>query len=285
MTGYTQDYVDILRVEYATSRGNGFESASGTSDINEWTVDLNLPVILSPRTVLLTGFLYENIHVGLYPQQADYAVSTLNLKLGLNQRYTDTWSATWLFLPKISSDLTYVNRADVQFGLAALATYGRRKDLLFKFGALYNTDLFGPFVTPLLGIYFQKNRWTINCLLPSMADINYQMASPLKIGIRFTGTIKSFHLNGPPGGKDSYLSRSHNDLSTYLGFSMGNLVLTGMVGYSVGRRYQVFDPADKLPLALSLIKFGDDRNQLNPDLQDGLMFRLSLQYRLPVTDR
>lgn len=175
--GYAQPYIDILRVDYATSTNNAFDPPPGTSDFQEWTMDLNLPIRLSTRNVLLTGCLYERIQVGLYPLEAEETVSTVNLKLGLNHRFSDSWSGTMLFLPKLSSDLTYARRADIQYGIAAMATWTRRADLQYKFGALYNTDLFGPFVTPLLGDLLPER--TMGGQLPAPGDSRRQLPALL----------------------------------------------------------------------------------------------------------
>lgn len=278
--GISQNYIDLLRIDYTGSPGNAFESGSGNSHVREWQADANIPIPITKDLIILSGFQVEHIRVSLYPQQEAVAVKTLGLKLGLNQRYSGTWSGTYLLFPKFASDLKRYKSADFQFGIAALFKLTRQENLHFKFGALFNTDVFGPFVTPLLGVYFQQAKWEINALLPSMIDLNYLLVPALKIGLRFNGMVKSFNLNTEFNGMHQYLARVNNELGGYLGWSFGKIHLVAMLGHSIGRTYRTYDQDDRISLGLSALKLGDDRTQLNTDFKDGLVYKISVLYRL-----
>ncbi len=281
-TGFSQNFIDLLRIEFASSPGNAFKSGTGSSDIQEWTADVTVPIVFSAKNTLLTGFLYEHIDASLYAHQQKVSVSTLNLKLGLNQTYSETWSASYILLPKFSSDLKQYNAADFQFGVAALFKRVKSQNLNFKFGVFFNTDRFGPFVTPLLGFYYQKEKWEANILLPRTVDINYRAARSLRLGLRFNGSIRSFNLNLPFNNTEQYLAISNTEISTYLGWSFGRINCVGSIGYSIGRNYRTYARDDRIDLSISLIKLGDERQQLNSDIQDGLVFKLAAMYRLPI---
>jgi hypothetical protein len=51
------------------------------------------------------------------------------------------------------------------------------------------------------------------------------------------------------------------------------------VGYSIGRNYRIYDIQDRATWGLSAFKFGDNREQLNSDFSDGLIFRTRFIYR------
>ncbi|MBK8967491.1 MAG: hypothetical protein IPM36_12650 [Lewinellaceae bacterium] len=278
--GIAQNYIDLFRADYTGSTGNAFEPGPGTSNIREWLVDANIPVPISKNNTILTGFQFEHIRVSVYPQEQAVAVKTLGLKLGLNQRYSNKWSGSYFLFPKFASDLQRYKSADFQFGIAVLFKLTQQENLHFKFGALYNTDLFGPFVTPLLGLYFQQAKWEANVLLPSMVDLNYRLVAALKVGLRFNGMIKSFNLNTNFNGMQQYLARANNEIGGYLAWSFGKVHLIGMIGYSIGRSYRTYARDDRINLGLSAIRLGDDRTQLNPDFKDGLVYKLSVLYRL-----
>lgn len=281
----SQNYIDLLRIDYSSSPGNAFESGAGESTIREWLVDANVPVPVSKNQAILTGFQFEHIRAALYPQQDAFTVKTLGLKLGLNQRYSEKWSGTYLLLPKFASDLKRYEGADFQLGVAALFKLTQQANLHFKFGAMYNTDLFGPFVTPLLGIYFQRGKWEINTLLPSMVDLNYQLAPALKFGLRFNGMVKSFNLNTAFNGMPQYLARVNNELGGYLGWSFGKIHLVALLGHSVGRNYRTYARGDQINLGISALKLGDDRTQLNADFKDGMLYKFSILYRMETGAR
>lgn len=280
--GFGQQYIDLLRVEYSSGNGNDFKSGPGSSDVHEWMADATVPVVLSSKSTFLTGFLYEHINVSLYADQPAVSVSTLNLKLGLNQTYSDQWSASYLLLPKVSSDLKQYKGDDFQIGVAALWKYTKSKNLNFKFGALYNSDRFGPFFTPLLGLYYQHEKWEINALIPRSADINYHLTRSLRLGLRFNGSIKSFNLNEAFHGIAQYVSTVNTEIGAYLGWALGRINLIGGLGYTLGRNYRTYAQDDQIDLAISVIKLGDNRTQLNSDFKDGPVFRLAAVYRLAL---
>lgn len=282
---FSQNYIDLLRVEYSHSPNNQFKSGEDNTDIQEWVVDINTPIVLSENHALLTGFLFDNTRLAIYPDNADISVSTLNLKLGLNSRYSKSWSASYLLFPKFSSDLKNYLSDDFQFGIAALFKYTRNEHLNFRFGAFYNTDLFGPFVSPLFGVYFLKKKWEFNILLPSMVDINYRLDQSVRLGLRFNGSIKSFNLNSTFNGMDQYLAKTNNEIGAYIGWALGRVHLIGTVGHAVGRNYRSYAQGDQLGLAISLIKLNDERRQLNTDIKDGWVFKLTALYRLTLKDK
>jgi hypothetical protein len=282
LSGSAQNYIDLLRIEYSGSMGNDFDSGPGAADIHQWVVDATIPIPLTEKNTLLTGMLFESTQTTLYPEQEKSSFYTLNLKLGLNKKYSETWSASYLLLPKLSSDLQKIGNNDFQFGAAALLKFTKNKNLNFKFGAFYNSDNFGPFISPLAGLYFQDNKWEYNILLPRTVDINYQIVAPLKLGLRFDGYIKSFNLNDQFQGKAQYLVQSNNEVGFYLGWSLGRIDLLGMLGHSIGRNYRTYEQGDELGAAIFAIKLGDDRTQLNTDFKDGLVFKTSLIYRFDL---
>lgn len=283
--GFGQNYIDLLRIEYSGSPGNDFKSGSGSSDVREWAAEATVPVRLTAANTFLTGFLFERVNVSLYADQHPVSVNTINLKLGLNQTYSGAWSGSYLLLPKFSSDLKRYQRDDFQIGVAALLKYTKSKNLQFKFGAFYNTDLFGPFITPFLGLYFQREKWEANILLPRLVDLNYQIAPAFRLGLRFNGSIKSFHLNEDFNGIPQYLSNSNSELGAYIGWALGRINLVGFIGHSLGRNYRTYAQGDQVDLAISVIKLGDDRTQLNGDFKDGPVFKLAALYRLALDNR
>lgn len=285
ISGFSQNYVDLLRLEYSNSPGNAFKSGAGASDIQEVIADATIPIVLSTKNSLLTGFLYEHVYATLYSGQEPVTVNTVNLKLGLNQTYSDRWSATYFLLPKLASDLKRVRGDDVQIGLAALFKLVKTPQLNFRFGGYYNTDQFGPFFTPLFGLYYQKKKWEVNILLPTTVDLNYHIADALRLGLRFNGSIRSFHLNSNFQGTEQYLSKSNNEIGAYIGWAVGRVNLMGMLGHSVGRNYRTYAAADQVNLSLSLIKLGDDRTPLNTDIKDGLVFKVLALYRLELAGK
>ncbi|MBL7871676.1 MAG: hypothetical protein JNM78_08710 [Cyclobacteriaceae bacterium] len=274
-----QNYIDLLKIDYALGKGNNFKDGTGSSDVQEFTIDATVPIVLSDKNTFLTGLLFEQVRVTVYADQPDVSVYTLNLKLGLNTILSDTWSATFMTLPKISSDFETVGKNDFQLGLLSIFKKTINTNLNYKFGAYFNTELFGPFVVPLLGVYYKKNKWETTVMLPMSMDVNYLLAEPFRVGLKFSGFQKTFHLNTPYNG-DHYVTKANNELGGYLSYTYKNIYFVGMIGHSIGRSYRIYEVGNQLKLAISVVKIGDNRTQLNTDFEDGFVFRTSVFYRL-----
>ncbi len=277
-----QDYVDLFRIDYSISKDNAFDSGTGSSDVSEWVADLTLPVVLDDRNTLLTGFLFERVSLTPYAGHGDVSLHTLNVRMGLNRTFSDVLSATFLVLPKLSSDMKEVGSHDVQIGGLALFKVSRSPHFNLRFGAYTNTDLFGPFLVPIIGAYYTRNRFETTLSLPLAADANYQLNDSFRVGMRFNGFIKSFNLNEAGNGLPQYITKANNEIGAYLQWTRGNVHVFGLVGRSIGRSYRAYETDDKLDFAISILKLGDDRRQLNTDFEDGFVFKTSLLYRLNI---
>lgn len=277
--GYCQNYIDIFRLDYSSNNAIQYKLGGGKSNLREFLADLAIPIKISTKANLIGGLVVENIDVSPFAFQNEISVYTVGLKIGINRTYNEKWSATYMLLPKASSELNSINTRDFQIGCAVLAKCSINKNFNYKIGIFYNSDLFGAFVTPLLGVYFQKNKYEVNLLLPRMGDVNYSINPNLKLGLRFNGTIRSFNINDQHGNSQ-YLQIANSDIGPYIGYSYRRLNIQAMVSQSFGRYYRVYNSDDKIDLSLSVFRFGDNRQQLNTDLKDGVIYKISAFYRI-----
>ena len=282
---FGQDYINLARLSYNISNDNTFDLGVGETNLKELSSDVNIPIPLSAKKTFLTGFLYENIQLQLYPHDEYITLHTVNLKVGMNQKFSNNWDVTYMVLPKFSSDLIKWGKDDFQIGALALFKKKIKKDFNYKFGMFYNSDKFGPFVTPLIGIYYRKGKWETNMTLPASADGNYSFSKNGKIGLRFDGAIRSFNLNSSFEGKDQYVRRSNNELSGYLQWNMKGVNLQFQVGSSIGRNYRTYEKSDEVDLTVSFFKFGSFDQQLNEDFSDGMFFKTTLLYQLNLRNK
>src|SRR5680860_1022585 len=122
MTGRAQNYVDLGRISYANTPSNQFENSSEQTRVEELELNLNFPVVLNEKNVLLTGLYGGRIQVKLDPEfTGNTNMNTIGLLLGLNHTYSEKWAATYMLLPKISSDLNGLSGKDFQLGLLSLS--------------------------------------------------------------------------------------------------------------------------------------------------------------------
>ena len=282
-----QNYVDLAKLFYANTPVNQFDSATNGTRVQEYGIDLTLPVQLKNGNALITGIYAETISTKVAPENSNLtSVHTLNVKLGANLKFGEKWSGTFVALPKLSSDFKKISWDDAQIGAYALMKYKTRENLNWKFGMYYNSELFGPFFVPLVGLYYlsPNQKFEANLTLPISADANYALLPWMKVGMNFFAFVRTYHLNEPyEGNPENYLAKTTNEVYAYLQFHAGrNFVIQPKVGYSIGRNYRIYDEKDKIVFGLSAFRFGDDREQRNADFQDGLIFRLRAIYRFPL---
>ena len=279
----SQNYVDILKVNGNTTPINKFDTSSYSTKINEICADLTVPIKLNDNTSLLSGIIYENIQTKLFEDGNIITLNSYTLKLGLNKVFNEKWSGTAVLLPKLSSDFVSVGNKDFQMGGIALIKFKKSSNINYKFGLYYNTELFGPFFVPMVGMYYlsPNKKFETNIMLPLQADVNYKIIPFMNIGFNFNGQIRSYHLTDiTPNNHCAYVARSTNEFFAYLKFNLSkSLSIQTKIGRSVGRSYKVYEENDKVNFGLPATFIGPKRHQLNTNFANGQIFQVTLLYR------
>ena len=146
---------------------------------------------------MITGVIYEAIQTQLFDYGSPVNFGSTTVKLGINKQFNDKWSATAIALPKMASDYKSYSDKDFQLGGIAIFKFKKRDNLNYKVGLYYNSELFGPFFVPMLGLYYliPNKKLEANLMLPLQADVNYKIVPLINAGINFNGQIRSYHLN------------------------------------------------------------------------------------------
>ncbi|MFO7672854.1 MAG: DUF6268 family outer membrane beta-barrel protein [Lutibacter sp.] len=280
-----QNYIDIARFSYGNTPTNTFKNSSEHTKVEEFGLQLTFPIVLNEKTVILTGFSADKSLLKLDPNFPELTgLNKVRLNLGLNQVHSEKWTGTYVLLPSIASDFKSISKEDFQIGMLTLFTYKKRKNLKYKVGFYANTENYGPLFVPLLGLYYlsPNEKFETTLLLPGQVDFNYQLAKKTALGINFDGMTSSFNLyESTYTPKGQYVVRSSNELYTYLQFKLGkSLMAKTKLGYSISRKYKIFNNDDKVDLSLASFYVGDDRTQLNSNFEKGAIFKVELLYRI-----
>lgn len=271
-----QNYIDPIRIEYFWGGNPKFDTSDESASFNELVIDATLPIPLNKKTNLVTGFIIERIDTRVFEDQPALNLSGYTLKLGINRIFSDKWSANFILVPKISSDMENISRKDYQIGTFVLFRNDLTPEKNFKYGFYANAELFGPFLVPVFGFYKKSGPMEINLLLPIRGDINRRIHENVRLGIQYNGFVRSYELDG------NYLEKANNELAAYVQFNFKGVNLQILGGSSIGRKFRVYQNNEKVDFGLTAIRFGDDRNQLNTDFKDGLYLRSVLSYRFMV---
>ena len=281
---HAQNYLDLVKFSYSNTNSNKFLNSAEKTSIEEFKLQLNFPIVLTEKNTLLTGLNSKKFRLQLDPDITDnFNFYFIGLELGIHQVYSEKWAATYFVFPGIASELYNISKRDYQIGLLALFNYTKRKNLKYKFGLYGHTELYGPLIVPLLGLYYTSTnqQWEFDLNLPIMVEINYKLSDKLTIGTNFDGLGSTYNFNKSFSISESaYLAKTSNELFTFLRFQLDkSIFLKVSAGYSFFRKFNVYDKNDKVNLSIASIYFGDDRVPLNTKFKDGAIFKLELIYR------
>ncbi len=289
MSAKAQNYFDVGSISYANTPLNKFDNSSENSRVEELDLKLTYPVVLNQENVLLAGLYANRVQVLLDPELSQNTyLNSISLVLGLNRNYSEKWSATYVVIPKISSDLNGLSGKDLQLGVLSLLNYKKRSNLNYKMGIYANTERYSLSVFPLLGMYYQSpdKKFEANIILPYFADVNYQLYKKTTLGMNFDGIGSSYNMHKRLFlDKQTYAVRSSPELFAYLMFQLGpSLYVRPKLGYSIFRSYKVYENNDKVDLSVASFYVGDNRTQLNTTFEDGAIFKIELVYRVHLEE-
>ncbi len=192
-----------------------------------------------------------------------------------------------MVVPRLMSDFQNMDGSSFQFG--GLASYLKKyhDDLSIGFGAIYNSELFGPYVVPFLDLNWKfAEKWRVKGLFPITLRVEYSINDNMITGLNHFGLITTYAL-GDDAYAGDYMERQSIDLSLFLRQRLaGNFFVEGMVGRALGRQYRQFAGDQKVDFAIPMVAFGDERVVKNDfsAFNDGLILTLKLIYNMPMPE-
>ncbi len=277
-----QNYIDLFKINYTVIPSSSYEEVDGENDISIFDVSATYPIKINDRLAIITGLDYIQQRVALFPNASRITLNNLNLKVGLNIKYTDKFSGTYVFIPRISSQGLHTEGNYLRFGGAAIFKYQVSERFQWRFGAYASTEGFGFLATPVLGFYYKSkdDKLEVTANLPVSADVNYSLGSKTSAGFAFSSPVKTYSNKPQTNIANTYTEIGNIELGPYFEYGLKNnsLLLRAQAGYEA-LSYEVYNEGDELPFRLVAFKFGDERKLLNPDFNAGLFFKVGLTYR------
>ena len=278
---HSQEYLDIVNLNYAKTGNTSFENTSKNTTISIFDSKVTLPIVLNEKTALITGFDFSIKKLGLFPDDNFSELYYTRVKLGVSNAHSDRWTGTYVFLPILASDYKNINSKDIFLGGIAVWTYQKHKRLNYKFGFYTGYEAFGYYITPLIGIYYinPNSNFEISALIPGLFDMNFKVSNTIKLGIDYKGVSESFNIQNKSSSA-KYVDSNSLEFSSYIqnnSFSK-NLLLRLKIGM-VKNNYDVYKVNDKIDLSITPVIFGDNRSKLNTTLNNSVFLRVEAIYR------
>lgn len=277
--GFSQNYADLLKINFAESFNNNFENSENTTNITNFEIDFTVPLVINEKHTFITGGIFNSTQLQLFPE-ADFSnLYTSLLKVGVTSRYSEKWSSTFVMLPKIASDFKNISSNDFFIGGLAIVKLHKNENFYYRFGAYGSQEAFGFFTTPIFGWYYlsANEKFEMNMSLPISADIN-STKNNFTYGIDYYGIGRSFNLS--EGTNPTYVDVAALEFTTYVQYNVfqKSVLLRAKLGYA-SNDFEVYNQGETIDLGLSAFTFGDNRTQLNPNVGGGLFFRIEALYR------
>ena len=250
--------------------------------------NLKVPVRFGTKTIWYNDFSYLYFQVTDNNIFTDSIANPLNLsgfilQTGIIQKLNENTAFQILIVPRLMTDFTEVNLRSWQLGGIFLFEKRYSERLLLRYGALYNKELFGPNIVPLVSIDFKfGDRWSLTGMFPISLKLAYHQNQNLAFGFSHFG-LTTTYLLGNENYRGDYIERTSIDLNFFVRQRIGgNLHVEARLGYTLNRKYAQYSEEDQLDLRLLIFNFGDDRVQKNVNFKNGPIANLRLVYNLPI---
>jgi len=284
----TRDIVSLSgRYGFAQDYSEGYEGkATEIGALNSLTAGFKL----APRTMFAINVNHFYFHVKDEAEMpvdiaSPIAINGIILRMGIVQEFSNGGEMRLLAAPRLMSDFKNLDGNSIQMGVLASYQNDLNENLNLGFGAMFNQELFGPYLVPIFLLDWQvSDRWYIEGMIPVTAKVHYRVNDGLDVGFNHFGLITTYYLGNEDYAGD-YMERQSVDLSLFARQRLfGNIFVEGMVGRTFGREYSQYAGDQKVSFALPLITFGDNRTVKNVTFNDGMIFTLKLIFNMKVPD-
>ena len=288
---FAQESIDLFTVSLRYGAPSPYLTQySGKATETGGLVNLTIPIPLnaSKTAIWYNSLVYTQATINNNETMpADIAnpisIHGFILRTGIIKTFDNGTGFQILLAPRFMTDFEDVNSKNWQLGGIVMYEKRHNEKLRIRFGILYNQELFGPIITPLIDLNWRlSDKWSITGTLPISAKVSYHASENLIMGFSHFGLTTSYRL-GNPAYVNDYIERTSIDLSLFLRQRIaGNIHLEGRIGHTLNRKYAQYEEDQKLDLRLMIIDFGDDRIQKNADFKNGFIASIRLVYNLPI---
>ncbi|HSF46650.1 MAG TPA: DUF6268 family outer membrane beta-barrel protein [Chitinophagaceae bacterium] len=259
-----QPYVDAAQVTYQSSPGGE------PKEFKHMRAQVNVPIIFKDSSILMINPIWEERWLKRYESSSRQHYRGMISWFSFSKRLGTKWETMLAFIPRFNGEPEVQFREGFQAGGVLLFNYKKRPGLTFKFGGYYNSEFFGPFFWPLLGIDWKiNNKQRIFAILPSYATYEYRINKKLSWGGNFRTYTNSYKVYNVPGQSINidYTRFNDNQAGAYMDIYLTpKIVANAEGGYSITRRIESATSKEAKPFIISE--------------HSGVYFRLAVQYRL-----
>jgi hypothetical protein len=237
---FAQPFADVLSANCQTYTSTYVDSAAGQKNkTDDYFLNFFLPKVFKNGNTLLVRLNSETMNSTISPDSSySYRLSSVSLPLGFKfVTKNKKWETIIIGVPKIASDFRdKIDGYDWQFGGIFLEQFVPNEKLKIKLGLYYNTEAFGNFFMPLVGVDWKINkRMNLYGILPSnyRFEVNI-IKDKLYAGLCYKAATRSFRLS--KASNYDYVRYDEQQVKLFLEcFVYKKILVFADAGYSVGK--------------------------------------------------
>lgn len=209
---------------------------------------------VNPSTVLLYGLAYQQHRLDATTSLLPDQLAELSLNLGLQRRFSSTWSAALFARPGFYGDFEDFSGRSLNLPVLALVNYTHSPTLTWNFGLNLNAFSDNP-VLPIAGVRWQfAQDWTFSVGFPQSGfSWRRDRQLTLRAGVGFNGgSYRIVESRGVPAPSIARLANTYLDfreIRAGLGADyrlLPRLVLSLDLGAVTDRKFDYFDRGFRL---------------------------------------
>lgn len=266
-----QPFFDLFSVSHQTCFPL-FKAKDGRTELNSAysAVDLSVPIKLKEDFLVFSPG-YENNFISFRDTTNSYSVHGYKLPVAYVHKWkAKQWKSTVLGIARLNTlSKNNWNKNSLQYGGAFVMAYEKKTNLTYKFGVYYNSEFFGPFIIPLLGIDYRPNdRLKIFGILPGSMNLEYKFSKLLRGGFLFRSLTSSYRTES-----NQFLRVNDNQLKAFFDFYLAkNHVISVEAGHSILREIK---PG---------VRIDGESTYTDIKTSDGLLLKISYAFRLRLDE-
>ncbi len=246
---------------------------------------VTIPFTVQETNKLLIGLNYHRLSLrfnNTNSNQQHYYSSGLNL--GYNIKHPNN-SLLVMVLMRDNADYTTFQTCDFQLGGAFLYSKNKSDKLVLKAGLYANSEQFGLFLAPLLGLDWRiTEKWRAYGLMPQFLNIENKVNARIRWGLAYQAPTSTYRLSNPV--PDLYLQQNQVRAGLYGDFYFTKTIAAQVkVDYPLPAKYRIFTSEQRYDLNVWGIGIGGYRSQQPAPvvlLKNGIIIQFGLSYRVEL---
>lgn len=283
-------FTKVTAQSYFTVASTSFSYSSKTSlpqnnTYQNESAALTIPISITETNKLLLGLTYHRLSLrfeNYLSNQQHYFSSGLNV--GYNIKRPSN-SLLVMLLLRDNADYTSFQSCDFQLGGAFLYSKNQSDKLVIKAGLYANSEQFGLFLAPLLGLDWKlTEKWRTYGIMPQFLNIENKVNTRIRWGFAYQAPTSTYRLSNPV--PDLYLQQNQVRAGLYGDFYLTKTIEAQLkVDYPLPAKYRIFNSEQRYDLNIWGIGIGGNRSQQPTPLvllKNGIIVQFGFSYRVEL---